>query len=327
MSTIRNKQRLLHLYRFLQENTDEDHQATTNDLVAFLKREDANASRKTVKDDIEVLIEEGIDIVMTKSYYNSYFIGNRIFELSEVKYLADMIASSRSLTNEKKEKLIGKLLSTVSIHQAEKMREMISYSKDRIDSEQLYYNTYVIMDAIRKGKKIEFLYYDYSPTGERVLRHNGEIYICSPYGTACSDNRYYMVGYSDKHEHIVCFRIDSMLRASIIENEPAVKMPDDFALDKYIDSLFDMQVGEEQEIVMECCNDMMRVIIDTFGSRMETWKSTVDSFYVKTHVNVSPSFWGWLVKYEGKIRIISPVSVLNQYQDCIRSILRGWKKK
>jgi hypothetical protein len=45
------------------KNTDEEHQATTNELVEFLRKEDANVSRKTVKDDIDVLIEEGIDIV------------------------------------------------------------------------------------------------------------------------------------------------------------------------------------------------------------------------------------------------------------------------
>ena len=35
MSAIRNKQRLIHLYRYLMDYTDEDHQATTNDLVDF----------------------------------------------------------------------------------------------------------------------------------------------------------------------------------------------------------------------------------------------------------------------------------------------------
>ena len=98
MSVIRNKQRLLHLYRYLMENTDEDHQITTNDLVQFLKQEDANASRKTVKDDIEVLVKEGIDIITTKSYYNSYFIGERTFEIPEITFLVDSIESNASLT-------------------------------------------------------------------------------------------------------------------------------------------------------------------------------------------------------------------------------------
>ena len=37
MSAIRNKQRLIHLYRYLMDYTDEDHQATTNDLVDFFR--------------------------------------------------------------------------------------------------------------------------------------------------------------------------------------------------------------------------------------------------------------------------------------------------
>ena len=109
------------------ENTDEEHQATTNDLVSFLRQEDANASRKTVKDDIEVLIEEGADIVTTKSYYNSYFIGSRMLEIPEVKMLIDGIAANVSLSADQKEKLIEKLLGTLSIHQAKDLRKGIVY--------------------------------------------------------------------------------------------------------------------------------------------------------------------------------------------------------
>ena len=98
MSAIRNKQRLIHLYRYLMDYTDEDHQATTNDLVDFLTREDANASRKTVKDDIEVLMEEGVDIVVSKSFYNSYFVGSRTFEIPEIKLLVDGIAPNKSIS-------------------------------------------------------------------------------------------------------------------------------------------------------------------------------------------------------------------------------------
>ena len=114
MSVIRNKQRLLHLYRYLMENTDEEHQVTTNDLVQFLKQEDANASRKTVKDDIEILVKEGVDIITTKSYYNSYFIGERDFEIPEITFLVDSVEASVSLTEEKKQKMVEKLLSCIT---------------------------------------------------------------------------------------------------------------------------------------------------------------------------------------------------------------------
>lgn len=43
--------------------TPPDHPVTTNELVEFFAEASANAARKTVKDDIDVLIEEGYDIV------------------------------------------------------------------------------------------------------------------------------------------------------------------------------------------------------------------------------------------------------------------------
>ena len=141
MSAIRNKQRLIHLYRYLMEYTDEEHQVTTNDLVEFLREEDANASRKTVKDDIEVLVEEGIDIIVNKSFYNSYFVGSRLFEVPEIQLLVDGIASNKSISKEKKEKIIGKLLSLLSVYQAEKVEKNLHY-EDHYGSlgGQLYYN-------------------------------------------------------------------------------------------------------------------------------------------------------------------------------------------
>lgn len=325
MGTIRNKQRLLHLYQFLLENTDEEHQATTKDIVQFLQQEDANASRKTVKDDIEVLIEEGLDIVTTKSYYNSYFVGERVFEVSEVKLLMDMISASKSLTAERKERLIEKFLQTQSKYQAEAIRESAHFTNERVDSEQVYYNVYMIMDAMLRHKKIEFLYYDNSPSGERILKNNGEVYILSPYCTAYSDNRYYVMGYSDKRMQIVCFRIDRMLRASVLE-EDAVEMDESFELDGYVDRMFSMYVGNEQEIILECDNDLMRVIKDTFGKDTDIWKSTTERFYVKTHVSVSPAFWGWVFQFGGRVRIISPVSVQNEYMEFMRASVRNAKK-
>ena len=61
--TIRNKQRLIRLFKYLYRETDEDHPVTTNELVEIFTDANANAARKTVKDDIDVLVEEGYDIV------------------------------------------------------------------------------------------------------------------------------------------------------------------------------------------------------------------------------------------------------------------------
>lgn len=325
MSTIRNKQRLLHLYRFLMENTDEEHQVTTNKLVDYLKKEDANASRKTVKDDIEVLIQEGIDIVTTKSYYNSYFIGSRIFEVPEIKFLVDGIAANVSLSPDKKQKMIEKLLSLLSVYQIKKLKRNIHYSGDHGSaSEQLYYSIDQITDAINENKKIEFQCYRYCFTGDRVAVNIGESSVLTPIIITCSNNRYYVLGYNGESSRIESVRLDRMVRTRILD-EKGDPAPENFDMDTFLDNLFDMEVGDLTEVVLECDNDMMDIIADKFGVTADIWKSTTDRFYIKEMVYVSPAFYGWIFRYEGKIRIVSPIAVYNGYVEAVRRSLRKIK--
>ena len=50
-----------------------------------------------------------MDIVCVKSTQNRYFVGERLFELPELKLLVDAVESSRFITAKKSERLIEKL--------------------------------------------------------------------------------------------------------------------------------------------------------------------------------------------------------------------------
>ena len=106
MTNIRNKQRPFRMLKYLFENTDEDHPVSTPELVKIFSAEDAHASRKTVKDDMDVLVGEGFDIVTIKSTQHSFFLGNRGFELPEIKLLIDAVSSSRFISKEKSDLLV-----------------------------------------------------------------------------------------------------------------------------------------------------------------------------------------------------------------------------
>ena len=60
--------------------------------------------------DIKLLEEFGIDVITIKSTQNKYFIGNRKFELPEIKLLIDAVESSKFITPQKSEELIKKLV-------------------------------------------------------------------------------------------------------------------------------------------------------------------------------------------------------------------------
>ena len=74
------------------------------------------------------------------------------------------------------------------------------YTAGRMDSENgnVYYDVDLLTDAINSDQKVTFQYLDYTIDKHRILKHDGEIYVVSPYALLWDDNHYYMVGYLDK---------------------------------------------------------------------------------------------------------------------------------
>lgn len=313
MSGIRNKQRPFRLLRFLAENTDENHPISTPELVKIFQAEDAHASRKTVKDDIDVLVGEGFDIVTIRSTQNSFFLGNRCLEIPEIKLLIDAVSSSRFISKDKSAALIGKLKRFVSSGQAEKVTRHL-YIADRLKAEnhQLLYIVDAVTEAINEGKKIRFQYFDYDASKEKILRHGGIFYYVSPYALVWDDNHYYMCGFSDDRAKIMNFRVDRMCSTQKLE-EDVVSLPEDFDMEEYVQRQFRMFQGEETEVVLKCENDMMRYIVDQFGENAETWKSSEDTFCARVNVADSPTFYGWVFAFGGKVRIVSPDKIRENY--------------
>ena len=323
MESIRNKQRPFRLLKYLYENTDEDHPITTSELVEIFKAEDAHASRKTVKDDIDILVKEGFDIITVRSTQNSFFWGERMMEVPELKLLIDAVSSCRFISKEKSAVLISKLMKMTSRGQAAKLiRHLYVADKLKADNHQLLYIVDTITDAINEGTKIRFQYFDYNADKERFLRHDGAKYKVSPYALLWDDNNYYMCGYSDEREGITNYRVDRMCNTCKLE-EPMVPLPAEVDIEEYVEHQFRMFQGEETDVTLECENDMMRYIIDRFGEDVETRRTTDDTFSVKVHVTDSPTFYGWVFSFAGKVRIKGPDWVRDRYGAMVRTAHEG----
>ena len=327
MTSIRNKQRPFRLLKYLYENTDEEHPISTTELVRIFVAEDAHAKRKTVKDDMDVLVGEGFDVVTVRGRNNSFFLGTRKFELPEVKLLIDAVSSSRFISAEKSETLIRKLTDMVSRHQAEKVcRHLYTAEHVKADNKQIYYIVDAVTDAINEGKKIRFQYFDYDGKKEKCLRHDGSEYSVSPYALVWDDSHYYMCGYSDAKQMIVNYRVDRMCNTEI-KDEKAVALPEGFSMDDYVRKQFHMFAGDETEVVLECRDDMMKYIIDQFGEEVETRKVSEDTFQAKVHVADSPTFYGWVFPFEGKIQIVEPEEIREKYRSMVKAADRTFRKK
>ena len=106
---VESKSRLLYILKYLWQNTDAKHYATTVDILAFLKGNGTSCDRKMILSDIQKLCNMGMDIEEEHSRENLYSLSSHLFTLPELKLLIDAVESSKFITSKKSEALIEKI--------------------------------------------------------------------------------------------------------------------------------------------------------------------------------------------------------------------------
>lgn len=313
--------RIIELLRFLYQQTDEAHAVTVSEMIEHLKSKGIPSVRQTVYTDLEALDTAGIDIVQIKSTQNRYFIGSRIFEYPELKMLVDAVASSKVISAKKSQALIQKLGQLTSIQQAEQLQRLASLSsRVKPHNEKVYYIIDSIQTAILDQHQISFQYYEYTPEKKKILKHDGYRYILDPYALEWKNDHYYLIGYSHKHKGIAHFRVDRLTSVEPLDSK-FQPMPD-FDVAAYTNKMVDMFAAEHSEQVkLLCSNELMRVIIDHYGEDIEISPYDDTHFTVIIEVNPSGTFYGWVFKFMGKIRILSPQSCVDKMQDIARTFI------
>ena len=303
--------RILTLLQYLYYETDEKHPVSVQDILKNWRNKGIMASRKSVYNDIALLIELGVDIVCIKSTQNRYFIGSRLFELPELKLLVDAVESSHFVTPQKSRMLIQKLGHLASSAQATRLnRPIYMDGMFKPENEAIYYIVDTIQTAIQSKRQVSFQYYEYLPTKEKVLKHDGYRYQFSPYALIWSRDYYYVVGWSEKHEKLAQFRVDRMVAVES-SDQAAVCMPD-FDPAEYVRKIFGMYPDDLCTVELLCENEVMRSVIDRFGEEVST--VTADDGHFKAIVEVAPSppFFAWVFTFCGKIQILGPAEVLDE---------------
>ena len=258
--------------------------------------------------DIQILIDQGVDVVCVKSTQNRYFVGSRLFELPELKLLVDAVESSHFITRKKSASLIRKLASLTSQEQARQLnRPVYMEGTAKQDNEAIYYAVDMIHTAIQEKRRIAFQYIEYTAEKEKVLKHDGYRYEFSPYALIWSRDYYYAVGWSEKHGKLAQFRVDRMTAVKLLVQEAIPTQGFDPAA--YVHQVFGMFGADIQRITLLCENSTMRSVVDRFGEEVQT--EIIDGTHFQATVDVAPSppFFAWVFTFGGKIRIIEPEEI------------------
>lgn len=319
------KLKLLYLMKIFSEDTDETHMLTLPQIIDKLSVYGVNAERKTLYQDFDLLRDFGFDIIGVQAQRNYYYhIGNRRFELPELKLLVDSVQSAKFITDKKSNALIRKLEGMVSKYEARQLqRQVIISGRIKAMNESIYYNVDKLHEAIGTDCQIKFKYFRWNINKEMVLRKDGAWYHVSPWGLMWDDENYYLVGYDAEDGKIKHYRVDKMWRISVVDKKREGKEEfKAFNMPRYTKSLFGMYGGEEVTVTLEAKNGMVGILIDRFGKDIPIKPVDAEHFRTSVVVAVSTQFLGWIMALGEGVKIIGPDTVVDRMKEEIRLISR-----
>lgn len=319
------KFKFTYLMKIMQEKTDDEHSLTMSQIMDELEKYDVTAERKSIYNDFQDMTDKfGIEIIKEQIGRETYYhVGSRQFELAEVKLLIDAIQSSKFITRAKSRELIAKIKSFVSEHQAKQLQRQV-FINDRVKTmnESVYYNVDDIHTAINENRKIKFRYYKWDITGKLVPRHGGDWFVVSPWALTWDDENYYLVAFDDYDHKIKHYRVDKMMKISIVEakrdGKDAFK---DFDMAAYSKSTFGMYQGNKTRVTITFANYMCGVFLDRFGKDITFRKVDDVRSELSVDVNVSPQFFGWIFSLGKDVRVTGPSEVVDQMREAARAFL------
>ena len=314
------KNKLLFLYQLLLRRTDEEHPLTTAQIIDILEENGIGAERKSIYTDMETLRLMGLDVQSRKGRGSGWFVGERDFQLPELKLLMDAVQSSRFITQRKSDALIRKLEKLASVHQAQQLQRQV-YVSGRIKAmnESIYYNVDKIHMALAAQKVITFKYFDYNIRKEKDFRHGGRRYTVTPFGLIWNNENYYLAAFDHNSGQLRNYRVDKMAEISLTTlPRQGVEEQKNFHLAEYAQKHFGMFIGEEVSVTLRGTAKMVNVVLDRFGQDIILVPDGEDHFTVTLPIMVSPQFFGWIFGLAGQVEVVRPASVVEEYRTHLR---------
>ncbi len=343
--------------QYLLRNTDENNVETGKSISEHLQEfYGIYAERRSIYRDIEEInrvalmmdeectIDEAdemladddddeLKLVVYDRKQKGFYVRQRKFDLNDIRLLAECVYSAKFISQGQADRLADVVCEFVSEHQAKKIRHN-AFLTDRVktNNRQVLRNIATINEAMsrkidgrtRTPKKISFQYLKYSiaDMSKQVERRHGEKYVVSPFQLLINDGNYYLLAYNDHFKDMRTYRVDRMKNVSPLqdprEGEEEFKKID---LRTYTQRTFSMFGGEQRLVQIRFINPLLDAVVDRFGTNDVQYSKVDDThFCVSVKVEISEQFYGWLLGFGKKAKLLYPDDVIDDFRDYIDKI-------
>lgn len=352
--------------QYLLKNTDEDHIATAFDIIAFLEDEcGIEAERRSIYKDIEEInkvalmfqqectIDEAADMLeededdslklvkydkSRKGFYVQSAV--RQFELNDMRLLAECVYSAKFIAEGQAKRLVERVICDfISTHQAEKIKhDALLTDRVKTNNKAVLRSLSTINEAMstkldgksHKPEKIQFKYLKYSIDNmeQQIERRKGETYIVSPFQFIINDGNYYLLAYNELRKAIWTYRIDRMkdVRRTGVprEGDEAFQQID---IRTFAQRTISMYSGKQETVTIRFIMSLLDTAIEQFGKKNVIYKKVDDHhFNMTATIDISNQFFAWLLRFGTSVRLLSPASVVDDFNNYLEKIRKMYAK-
>ena len=342
---------------YLMRSSDESHTVSAEGIVAYLMECGIYAERRSIYRDIEeinkalLIVEEGMTVseaetaieedeseklVVYDKHSKGFYVRQRHYDFNDIRLLAECVYSAKFLAEGQATRLADMVCEFVSEHQANTIKhDALLTDRVKTNNRSVINNISTINEAMSREldgqrhspEKISFKYLKstINDLSQQVERRKGDSYIVSPYKLLINDGNYYLLAFDDKAQEIRTYRVDRMKKVERT-GEPREGSQAFLAIDlkNYTRRVFSMYGGHTEHVRLRFVNTLLDTAIERFGTSAVSYTKTDDKhFTVEAEVEISDQFFGWLLGFGKRVRILSPQPIVEKfaaYLDKIREM-------
>ncbi|MCI5774142.1 MAG: WYL domain-containing protein, partial [Erysipelotrichaceae bacterium] len=200
----------------------------------------------------------------------------------------------------------------------------LPFGKKALDNTTVY-NLNNIINALINHEDISFNYADMTFSQKHFRLKNGQLatYQTTPCYIILSNDKYYLLSYSHKHQSFSHYRLDRMVNITpILANPNPIPNIDIY---KYLNEKFNMNIGTKENIAIRFDNKIEHIVYDRLqDSAIKTYQDD-DHFIINFNSVISFDLIAWIISFQDKAEVLSPQSLKNEIINTANAIIQRYQ--
>ena len=317
---------LIRILQILEKHSDSEHPIKHDKIVELLENEyGLVVERKAIGRNISLLNEAGFEIETTKK---GSYLAERTFEDSELRLLIDGVLSSGYITATHSKDLIEKLCAQSNRYFRPRVKNIYSVNEwNKTDNTSVFYTIEIVDEAIERGRQVRF---EYNKYGADKQLHRTSRQIVSPYQMILHNQRYYLMGYSERWKEMRYYRMDRITNIQP-SDEPQTPLRSIKGFESGIDykrfsqGMPYMFADELQTVEFIADDWVIDQIVDWFGKDIHIEERADERFLVRVKASINAMEY-WSMQYMNAVEVLSPIELRERIRKNVQTANEKYKE-